>query len=95
MRVLPESGVEWTDVVLAPFKVYTLVMFLVAVFWGRAMARGDEAMILYILLGQIVCVIVLTWTAMVDTFCIKSATTNWRWSGIALLGFLFALKALL
>ena len=93
MRAFPANGAEWSDVVLVPFKVYSLVMFFFVAFCGRQLS--DEPMLLHIALGYLVCLIVVTWMAMVDTFCVKCPTTNWRWSGITLLGFLCVLKWLL
>jgi hypothetical protein len=91
MRIFPATGREWSDVALAPFKTYPILVFLIAPVWSAEM-RG-EPMILFILLGYIICLIVTTWMAMVDTFCVQSATPYWRWSAtIILLGFLFALR---
>ena len=87
--MLPTSDREWTDVLLAPFKTYPILIFLIATVWSTEIC--GEPMILLILLGYLVCLIVVTSVAM--AVVAKSATTYWHWSAATiLLGFLFALK---
>ncbi len=44
MRFLPQSGCEWGNVALLPFKVYTVVAAPAALIWGSLLTRrGLEA----------------------------------------------------
>ena len=91
MRIFPASSAEWTDVALAPFKTYPILIFLMALVWSSEM-RG-QPMILGILFGYFVCMFMIGWAAAVDTFVTKSRTTAWNWfAAITVLGILFALK---
>ena len=91
MRVFPANGDDWTDVALVPFKTYPVVMFLVAIVWTRELS-GDP-IILYILLGYLGSLLMITWISVADAVSGRPAATNWRWSAaIMVLGLIFALK---
>jgi hypothetical protein len=91
MRILPDSSTEWSDVAFVPFKTYPIVMFFIAAVWSDEL-RGDP-IIGFILLGYLVCLIIITWIAVLDAISGQPPTTYWRWSAaITVLGLMFSLK---